>query len=141
MKNFFLLLSFASILIISCNNSENESEEITIEASSEKIEEQPVPQNKAIAPGEYIEYHPNGGIKMKGIYSETLQREGLWISYYDNGIKWSESYYSNGKQDGHSLTFYPNGKIRYIGEYINGEKTGTWTFYDDSGNISKEEKY
>lgn len=141
MKNLFLLLSFASTLFVSCNNSENETEEITIEASPEKIEAQPIPQNKAAAPGEYIEYHPNGGIKMIGIYSETLQREGLWISYYDNGIKWSESYYTNGKQDGHSLTFYPNGKVRYIGEYKNDEKTGTWTFYDDSGNITKEEKY
>lgn len=145
MKKFysFSFLSAFVVITIGCS-SEKDSDEIVIETNVENIEEIPAvknPEAPVIAPGEYIEYHPNGGIKIKGVYSETLTREGLWVSYYDNGIKWSESYYLNGKLDGHSLTFYPNGKIRYLGEYVEDKKTGTWTFYDDAGNVTKEEKY
>jgi len=145
MKKTYLIsyLLTMAVCVVACNSIEV-SDDVTIETNVDNIEEIPAvknPEATVIAPGDYVEYHPNGGIKIKGIYSETLTREGLWISYYDNGIKWSESYYSNGKLDGHSLTFYPNGKIRYLGEYKNDEKTGTWTFYDEVGNITNEEKY
>jgi len=145
MKNLLLIfiLPISINFISSCQNSEQD-EDVIIQTTTEKIEDNTViqpPSAAVIAPGEFIEYHPNGGIKMKGIYNDNLEREGLWMSFYDNGIKWSESYYSKGKLDGHSLTFYPNGKVRYVGEYRNNEKFGVWMFYDDSGKLTKEEKY
>ena len=69
--------------------------------------------------GDHREYHPNGQLKIEGQYDMNSLRTGLWVSYYENGIKWSESYYSAGKRDGHTLSFFPNGKPRYIGEYKN----------------------
>ena len=78
---------------------------------------------------------------MKGRYDSKSLRTGLWVSYYDDGSKWSESYYIEGRRDGHSLTFYPNGQIRYRGEYKMEEKIGTWTFYTETGEVSKEENY
>lgn len=138
MKNLFVLFS---LIFFSCANK---NETPVLETQSSKIDvkndESPT-KTPEIKPGEYLEYHPNGGIKMQGIYNDNLKREGLWIAYYENGTKWSESYYSNGLKDGHSLTFYPNGKIRYVGEYKLDQKIGTWTFYEESGAFSKEEKY
>lgn len=92
-------------------------------------------------PAEHIEYHPNGQVKIKGRMNKAGERHGLWVSYYDNGTKWSESYYVDGERDGHSLTFYPNGRVRYIGEYKNDIKVGNWKFYDEEGNLTKEENF
>ncbi len=68
-------------------------------------------------------------------------RNGLWLSYYENGSKWSESMYVHGKKNGHSVTFFPNGKIRYIGEYKDDEKSGNWRFFDEVGLLVSEENY
>ena len=97
--------------------------------------------NTGLKQGEYLEYYPSGILKIKGFHNQALNRDGLWISYYEEGTKWSESYYLDGKRDGHSITFYPNGQIRYVGEYKKDEKIGTWTFYDEAGNLTHEEKY
>ena len=140
MKKLLLILALASLY--AC--SSNQEEEITLDTQTDLIQEEDeeVAENEVgISPGEFVEYHPNGNIKMKGRYNSDNQREGLWISYYDNNVKWSESYYVNGKLDGHSLTFFPNGQIRYRGEYDMDEKVGTWTFYSESGEITKEENY
>jgi antitoxin component YwqK of YwqJK toxin-antitoxin module len=131
------------VFTFSCKETPDE-EKTKIEVSSENIQEDapaPVPQVSVIKPGEYVEYHPSGGIKIIGIYNDNLEREGLWISYYEDGTKWSEAYYSKGMREGHSLTFYPNGNIRYMGEYRDDKKTGTWTFYDENGKVTSEEKY
>ena len=139
---FKLILIFVVVLLVSCNGAKKKSDDQQQDSTSTPVN--PIQNNHSnseIKPGDFTEYHPNGAVKMKGIYNDSLQREGLWISYYDNGNKWSESYYTKGKKDGHSITFFPNGQIRYVGEYKNDLKTGTWTFYDEEGNISKEEKY
>jgi len=143
MKYFFIPV--IALLVFSCGQS-----------STKKItdfgpgNEQPAPDtthaslngtNTGVKPGEYFEYYPSGKLKMKGFYNEQVNRDGLWISYYEEGSKWSESYYVDGKRDGHSLTFFPNGEIRYIGEYKNDEKKGSWKFYNEQGALIREEKY
>lgn len=110
------------------DNQENVETEVTISST---------PNN----PEEHLEYHPNGKLKIKGKLNANGNRQGLWIAYYDNGIKWSESYYTDGKRDGHTLTFHPNGQVRYVGEYKNDLKIGLWRFYDESGELEKEENY
>lgn len=136
---------FFCFLTVQCSN-ENKDEvvlETSISDESAKVEspQNTTPINSEIKPGEYFEYHESGGIKIKGFYNNNLLREGLWISYYENGTKWSEAYYVDGKRDGHNLTFYPNGKVRYIGEYKNDLKVGEWSFYDEAGILTKTENY
>jgi antitoxin component YwqK of YwqJK toxin-antitoxin module len=142
MKYFsFFIFLFA---LISCNSSsENEVPEIetVVESDQPKSPEISKPQNSEVKPGDYYEYHESGGLKIRGFYNDDLTREGLWISYYENGTKWSEAYYSAGKRDGHNITFYPSGKIRFVGEYKDDIKTGTWTFYDEAGAVSKIENF
>lgn len=142
------IIATACFFFVSCSSSEDKNEPAKIETNLgdkeiQKREEIVTSINNSgeIKPGDYYEYHPSGGIKIRGFYNNNLKREGLWISYYENGTKWSEAYYLNGLRDGHSLTFYPNGKVRYIGEYKADQKIGEWTFYDEAGNISKTEKY
>jgi len=133
-----------AIALFSCTAEEETDEILTTFDDSEfnvdSVDIETEEQNKITA-GESIEYYPNGAVKMKGNLNADGTRNGLWISYYDNGTKWSESYYVKGERDGHSLTFFPNGQVRYIGEYQDDEKTGTWKFYDEEGNVQKEENF
>lgn len=142
MKYFsFFMILFA---LTACNGSaENEVAQIETNLKSDESESLEItqPQNSKIQPGEYFEYHESGGIKIRGFYNDNLTREGLWLSYYENGIKWSEAYYSDGKRNGHNITFYPSGKIRFVGEYKDDKKTGTWTFYDETGAVTKIENF
>jgi len=133
----FLLLPI--IFMVSCSDETSKNTENTTDISDiEAVEEVIADPN---APGDFEEYYPNGALKMKGKNNSNGEREGLWISYYDNGIKWSESYYDNGIKNGHSLTFFPNGGIRYVGEYKNDVKIGTWKFYDEAGELLNEEVF
>ncbi len=131
------------LTLISCNGNE-ESVVPEIESSDKEIEEaahDKMPSTTTLQAGEYLEYYESGQLKIKGYHNQSIKREGLWISYYESGIKWSESYYIDGKKDGHTVTFFPNGSIRYVGEYDNDEKVGKWTFYDETGIVTHEEQY
>lgn len=90
---------------------------------------------------DYQEFYPNGAVKIEGNLNDNKERNGLWISYYENGVKWSESYYINGAKNGHSITFYPNGKVRYMGEYKDNNQIGTWYFYNENGAKIDSVKY
>ena len=137
---YFLIL--AVIGLISCSENQNEDLEIEtqLENGSSDTSNLVTPEDPTAA-GQYYEYHESGALKIEGIQNEKGNRQGLWISYYENGTKWSESYYVDGKRDGHSLTFYPNGQVRYIGEYKNDEQVGSWKFYDEEGELTNEENY
>jgi antitoxin component YwqK of YwqJK toxin-antitoxin module len=141
MNKFVFLFT---IVFFSCTAEEatdkTETPIDSVEVSVDRSEIEPEEQ-VSTTPGESIEYHPNGAVKMKGMLDENGERNGLWVSFYDNGTKWSESYYINGKRHGHSITFFPNGQIRYIGEYLNDEKTGSWKFYTEDGILQKEENF
>lgn len=140
MKYLSLIVLFT---LIACNGDD---QKVVAEIESqvepvEKVNTDIKPQNSEVKPGEYFEYHESGGLKIRGFYNDNLNREGLWLSYYESGVKWSEAYYSDGKREGHNITFFPNGKMRYMGEYKDDQKTGTWTFYDESGAVVKTENY
>ncbi len=142
MKNFlFTLLLGTLISTVSCQSPS--------ETGTATQPETPAPQApQAIAPnpnasmkdGENELYYPNGRLKMKGEIRDS-KRQGLWTSWYDSGIKWSEDTYSMGVKDGRTTSFYPNGQARYIGYYTNDVRSGIWRFYDEEGNLIKEENY
>ena len=142
------LLAIALLVSLFSCSGEKEDEGVTIETtfeedstSEETIENQVQNVIEIVPGGEHMEYHENGQLKIEGQYDDNSQRTGLWISYYEDGTKWSESYYVNGVQDGHSLTFFPNGQVRFVGEYKQGEKIGEWTFYDESGEVTNTEVF
>jgi len=128
-----------------CGEPESDKETVEIETvvpeMIESDDEKPVNSATPTPGGKHLEYHTGGQLKIEGQYDMDSKRTGLWKSYYENGIKWSESYYTAGKRDGHSLTFYPNGQVRYVGEYADDKQTGQWTFYDEKGAVTKEENH
>lgn len=87
---------------------------------------------------EYIEYYDNGKIRMQGKLVNG-KREGLWKSYYENGALWSTGFYVNGKRQGLGIVLYNNGKKFMEGEYKNDKRFGKWIFYNEKGEVIKEE--
>jgi len=157
MRFLFLFISTALLLTFSSCQSSNDSENTPVENNSlpdssateaAEIEERSddpsttTPQFQPTHKGaDYQEFYEDGQLKIEGNYDANNQRHGIWVSYYDNGQKWSESVYQNGLKNGHSITFFPNGNVRYVGDYKEDKKTGVWTFYDESGEVTQEKTY
>jgi len=147
MMRFSAFIFVGLIAISSCTeNSEKKSDPISIESNSVPIQETKPevldePVSKIESTKDYQEYYESGSLKIEGDFDAEQKRNGIWTSYYENGIKWSESYYTNGLKNGHSITFYPNGKVRYIGEYRQDKKFGLWKFHKEDGSLDKEETY
>lgn len=154
MKNSVYIFTLFFLITVGCssqnetetgNTTTQSSDSITVESvttvpaeNTNPTSEHPLGDAEKM---DYTEYYENGAVKIIGNYDDDGERNGLWISYYDNGIKWSESYYLHGLKSGHSITFFPNGKVRYVGEYQEDKMIGTWTFYDEEGNLVKEETH
>ena len=141
---YLVLLALSFGIFTSCQNQEDTSTDITVstenlDLKSEEVEIEPV-EEKSIT-GEFIEKFPNGNIKTEGWNNEDGLRDGIWYSYYENGVKWGETAYKNGLKEGHSIVLYSNGKVRYMGDYSNDKKVGHWVFYLESGEIDVEEDY
>jgi len=103
--------------------------------------------------GEWIYFlNDEISISQKGKYINS-KKEGIWLSYYDNGnIKSSITYIKN-KQDGYAIIYYENGtkseeglwkENRWVGEYKyyydNGNPAYVWNF-NDEGNRTGNQQY
>ncbi|MFT5820584.1 MAG: antitoxin component YwqK of YwqJK toxin-antitoxin module [Crocinitomix sp.] len=155
MKNSFYTILVGTFILMGCSNDAAEvNSDITNQDSiietpttdniiPTEVETFVVPEevNSLTSDKDYQEFHATGELKIEGNYDDNQERHGLWVSYYETGIKWSESNYTHGNKHGHSITFYPTGKVRYLGEYANDKQVGHWTFYDEEGNIASEEDY
>ncbi|MDX1350544.1 MAG: hypothetical protein R3279_09865 [Putridiphycobacter sp.] len=124
---------FGSILILSLSFSCTETT-IDKRTTNHSVEE-------VNTTGLQEQYYPNGQLKMSGKLNNNGQKEGIWISYFENGKKNSESNFKNGVNDGYSMVWYPNGNVRYFGDYKDGKKVGDWTFYNEEGVFIKTESF
>lgn len=145
MKQIILFITL-TVLTFSCQESSKKDDSIDIKVSTKNIEKNntsnvEVLETNVIQTGEYIELYPNGKVQTEGWNNAEGLRDGIWYSYYENGVKWSESSYKNGVKDGYSIVFFHNGKVRYMGDYKNDEKTGHWVFYNEDGDIETEKDY
>jgi antitoxin component YwqK of YwqJK toxin-antitoxin module len=83
----------------------------------------------------YIEYHPNGNVRIKGQRNSKGQQEGIWEFFYSNGkIHW-RTLYKEGKADGIQEVFYESGNIVQRIPYKKGEMNGIQEVFDEQGNI------
>jgi len=87
------------------------------------------------------EYYEDGSLLKEGKLSKNEKRDGLWKSYYRDGIVWSEGEYKNGIREGKTVTYFPNGKKYYEGQFVKAQKSGLWKFYDEEGKFVKETVY
>lgn len=70
-------------------------------------------------------FHPNGTLKSLG-FLKTGQKEGLWISWRDNGHKREEAHFKGDVMDGALRAWHPNGTRAAEGNIRVGEMTGRW---------------
>lgn len=90
--------------------------------------------------GPYQEYDPEGRLVLEGSMKRG-ERHGIWTSYYPDGRVRSRTDYRDGKLQGVTTTFRPNGGLYYTGQHEQDVETGTWRFYDASGNLVRTVVY
>jgi len=97
--------------------------------------------------GEYIEYHKNGTLKIRGSFvSDSIKdityKEKICFKSSDgiNEIICMNTFYK-GEKIGEWKFYYDNGKLQYKGTYKKGKREGNWIYYDLSGNIEKIEMW
>ena len=71
-------------------------------------------------------------------YKETGQftlnfKDGLWLSYYQNGVKAFEGEYVEGQPKGKHKYYHDNGVLKSQGKYKAGAKHGVWKNYSAKG--------
>jgi antitoxin component YwqK of YwqJK toxin-antitoxin module len=99
--------------------------------------------------------------KMKHIWVKPPEQySGKWIVYFANGQISHELNYKDGKYfgelranrsdgslcvlqhstetgaNGADIGYHPSGKVAYRGTYKDGQRVGTWTWYDENGNVT-----
>jgi antitoxin component YwqK of YwqJK toxin-antitoxin module len=139
MRIFFLFISL-SLLFTACNQTEKSGETPTPEKQHEVIDVKPFNPAENMKEGMNEAFHANGNLKMKGEVVDG-KRHGVWTTWYENGVKWSENTYSYGVLEGKTVTYHSNGQVHYIGYYSSDKKASTWMFYDENGELIKEEDY
>jgi antitoxin component YwqK of YwqJK toxin-antitoxin module len=120
-RNF--VLSALVFTLFSCN-TQSQSEKSASPAVEQVVED-------------YTEFYDNGQIKIEG-KTVNGKRHGVWKSYYENGLKWSETSFNMGLKSGITTTYLEDGMMRYKGQFYNDERTGEWLFYDSAGYIMKK---
>ena len=95
------------------------------------------------------------GIPVNCIDSETLtenslptsnqyingEKDGLWITYWDEGTPRYVDYMKDGKRHGPFTWYWENGNISGTGNYIEGKENGIYTQYNRDGSLRSEETY
>jgi len=96
---------------------------------------------------EEVTYHKNGALASKAVYNNGRQLQE-W--YYANGVKRLEGHIVDLPSNwvGRCVEWHENGKIKsdvfYEEGTLQGEanrRTGTWSFWDEDGNLVKQEIY
>ncbi len=84
---------------------------------------------------QFLEFHPNGSLKIKGEFDTNGNRHGLWEAFYPDSTKWSSGSYNHGMEDGKKTVWYENGQKRFEGSYKEGKETGAWKFWNEQGKL------
>lgn len=87
------------------------------------------------------EYYKDGKLLKEGFLNDKGRRNGVWKSYYRDGVLWSEGNFANGRREGKTMTFFTNGNKYYEGVYANAKKSGIWKFWNEQGEFVKEVDY
>ena len=87
---------------------------------------------------ERLEYHATGQLKSRGQLWDGA-RHGVWNSYYDTGMPWSQVGYDRGEEHGTYSTYHPNGETAIEGAFEHGTRVGTWSFFSPEGALIQNE--
>lgn len=85
--------------------------------------------------GKWTVYFVNGN-KSREISMKDGHYFGEFIAYRSNGTKAYVQHYTKTGADGEDTGYHPSGKVAYRGQYKDGKQVGTWTWYDENGNVT-----
>ncbi|MCK6648176.1 MAG: hypothetical protein L6Q66_00840 [Bacteroidia bacterium] len=132
-----IILITAVMLAFACNDPVKQKDD---QSSKKDSVQSTSSTSKTVTDGEFIERYDNGVVQARGIL-KAGKREGVWKSFYKDGMPWSETTFVNGKKDGSTISWYENGQKRYEGFYKNDVESGLWIFWDDKGNLATKKNY
>jgi len=87
------------------------------------------------------EYYEDGKLLKEGPLNDDSKRNGLWKSYYRDGVLWSEGDFVNGIREGKTVTYFSNGQKYYEGQFSKAKKSGVWKFYNEQGEFVYDKNY
>lgn len=87
------------------------------------------------------EYYPSGNIQLKVQIDKDSIQNGTYQEFYENGELKSKTNYINGKIADSLFNFYDNGKIKEKGLIKDNFSFGWWSYYDNSGNLTKKSEW
>ncbi len=90
---------------------------------------------KSVPKGKWEFYNTEGGKSADGSFNEEGMKEGLWTTYYENGVVKSKVYFKNGKNDGSSMGWFSNGNKWYEETYKSDLLEGKQTIYFFNENL------
>ncbi len=93
--------------------------------------------------GLWISYHDNGQLFIKTNFKNG-KHEGSYISYYSDGTLWVKTTMKNGKEHGISEYYYSRefgGRPQWKGHKKNGERDGDWIGWHENGQLHFKGKY
>lgn len=90
--------------------------------------------------GKWVVYFVNGQ-KSHEINYKDGQYLGKFTSYRSNGSKCYVQHYTEKGADGADTGYHPSGKVAYQGQYRAGKQVGTWTWFDEAGNVTSTKSY
>ena len=90
----------------------------------------------------YMEWHPNGALKITTNYNDKGQLHGIDEEWYGDNSPKSRKCYENDNLHGRYVTWHPvvsrqNAQIKCSGTYAHNKKTGRWCWFYE-GNILEE---
>ncbi len=136
-----LLLFTICIVLISCKTKTVKKEDpVEVKDSLQHEFAFETKTDSLIQNGEQIYYHKSGAVEMRGMMKNN-KRDGLWKSFYDNGLPWSETTFKDGKKNGKTTTWYENGQKRYEGFFTNDVESGRWVYWHEDGSIAGTQNY
>jgi TonB family protein len=92
-----------------------------------------------IPSGYFRYYHPNRHIQSMGAYRDG-KKQGLWMSYYSDGLLYDSTVYESGNPVGVRVSWYRSGYMRDSGNY-NPDGSGIHISWFDNGQPSFAGRY
>ncbi|MEN9443578.1 MAG: hypothetical protein RIS47_468 [Bacteroidota bacterium] len=91
--------------------------------------------------GKWIEfYEKSKKVNALGSYIDN-RKDGLWKTYYENGVLQAEITYKLGRQKGYAKTYYEDGKVFEEGVWDSNKWVGSYKAYHSNGVLAYDWNY
>jgi hypothetical protein len=127
------ILIFMALTIVGCQSSSSQT--IAFERLSEdKVIINGDTLNK-LEGNQYQKNNDSGKVEYEGTLLAD-KKEGLWITYYEDGSLCKEIDYSNGQQNGKFIWYFTNGNKQQEADIVNGIKHGEDKYWNKEGTLN-----